>query len=178
MGLTIEDKYVQLCTTPSDINEHLPTLRKYASECSSIVEMGVRAIVSTWALLAGMPRKMLSIDIVNPNDIGANLQEVYSACAGPGIEFTFIKSNTFDIVIGECDLLFLDTLHTYEHVKKELALHGNKARKYIIIHDTMHNPPMFAAITKFVQDNPWCIREVFTNNNGLVVLRRAQVETV
>lgn len=178
MGITIEDKYVQLCTTPSDINEHLPTLRKYASECSSIVEMGVRAIVSTWALLAGMPHKMFSIDIVNPEDLGANLQEVYVRCAEAGIEFTFIKSNTFNIVIEETDLLFLDTLHTYDHVKKELELHGNKARKYIIIHDIMYNPSMFKAITEFVQDNPWCIHKVFSNNNGLAVLKRINNETV
>jgi hypothetical protein len=46
------------------------------------------------------------------------------------------------------------------------------------VHDITHNPPMFKAITEFVQNNPWCIHEVFTNNNGLAVLRRTQVEAV
>ena len=34
----------------SDINEHIPTLLKYAEECDHITEMGVRKGVSLWAL--------------------------------------------------------------------------------------------------------------------------------
>jgi hypothetical protein len=30
-------KYEQLRNTPSDINEHLPTLKKYTEECDTIV---------------------------------------------------------------------------------------------------------------------------------------------
>ena len=40
----IVDKYNTLCKTPSDINEHLPTLEKYAS----IFETGVRGVISSW----------------------------------------------------------------------------------------------------------------------------------
>ena len=50
----IEEKYKFLCKKPSDINEHLPTLYKYASECESIAELGVRGVISTWALLYGL----------------------------------------------------------------------------------------------------------------------------
>ena len=51
----IENYYNNLVNTPSDINEHLPTLRKYAEECDHITEMGVRWIVSTYAFLAAKP---------------------------------------------------------------------------------------------------------------------------
>ena len=39
---------------PVDIYEHLPTLYKYASECNSVLECGVRASVSSWALVYGL----------------------------------------------------------------------------------------------------------------------------
>ena len=57
----------QIYTTPSDINEHIPTLIDYASECEHITEMGVRAITSTWAFLGAAPKKLISYDIENPS---------------------------------------------------------------------------------------------------------------
>jgi hypothetical protein len=44
-------KYSQLCNTPSDINEHLPCLKEYASKCESVFETGVRGCVSSWAFV-------------------------------------------------------------------------------------------------------------------------------
>jgi hypothetical protein len=41
----ILEKYRQLSEIPSDINEHLVTLKKYTEECETIVEMGVRSII-------------------------------------------------------------------------------------------------------------------------------------
>ena len=39
--------YRQQCLTTSDINEHLPTLFYYTKQCNSVVECGVRDIVSS-----------------------------------------------------------------------------------------------------------------------------------
>ena len=47
--------YNVLCNTPSDINEHMPTLYQFACTCSHITEMGVREVVSTWAFLNAKP---------------------------------------------------------------------------------------------------------------------------
>jgi hypothetical protein len=52
----MKKKYNELCNIPSDINEHLPTLYKYACECDSILELGVRGCVSSWAFLMGKPK--------------------------------------------------------------------------------------------------------------------------
>ena len=46
--------YDQSCSNSSDINEHVPTLMKYAKECSSVVEMGVRGGVSTIGFIKGL----------------------------------------------------------------------------------------------------------------------------
>ena len=50
----IKQKYLQLCDTPSDINEHLPTLFEYTSKCSSVLELGVRGCVSSYAFASGL----------------------------------------------------------------------------------------------------------------------------
>ena len=136
---------------PSDINEHIPTLIKYGSECEHITEMGVRWITSTWAFLGCGPKKLISYDLENPslwdkNSIhmsadavnrGYNtIQEVYDVASEFGLDYEFIQANVLEIEIEETDLLFLDTWHSYKQLKSELKLHSHKARKYIIFHDT------------------------------------------
>lgn len=174
-----EERFKQLCNSPSDIFEHLPILRKYASECDHITEMGVRSIVSTWAFILGSPRHMVSYDINNPWEYGADINLVYRNCGDT--DFKFIEANTLDVEIDETDLLFLDTLHIYKQLKKELELHSPKTKKYIIMHDTQSfgytgkdgGLGLRQAITEFLEENKhWVLHEDFTNNNGLMILKR------
>jgi hypothetical protein len=136
---TIDDVYRRLCTTPSDIYEHLPTLREYASKCAVVAEMGVRTPTSTWALLRGLcdstaapPKKLFCVDIAH-----VNMEQERQIAARAGIHLTFICENSvavdFDTPV---DLLFIDTWHVYGHLKRELAAHHNRVNKYIIMHDT------------------------------------------
>ena len=173
--MLIEDKYNKLCKIPSDINEHFPTLKKYASECETIVELGMRAIVSTWALLAGKPKMMLSVDIIHPMDFGADIQEVYQATEDEGINFIFAQQSSLDISLPEHDLLFIDTVHTYDQLSKELGKHSIFTKKYIIMHDTHHEalPEMMQAIHDFLKENKeWEIAEKFPTSGGLTILKR------
>lgn len=50
----IKNKCRLLEKSSSDINEHLPTLYSYATKCESIIELGVRGIVSSYALTYGL----------------------------------------------------------------------------------------------------------------------------
>ncbi len=172
----IEDKYQELCRTPSDIYEHLPTLKKYASESESVVELGVRYIVSTWAFLAGHPKQMLSVDIEHPSAFGADILEVYDIADAEGIEFNFVQKSSLDIDLPEHDFLFIDTLHTYDQLSAELDKHHSKARKYIAMHDTnlLGDPDnMRGAVNDFLDRTPeWEVKEQFDNCNGLTILAR------
>src|SRR3990167_1822198 len=162
----IEEKYKQLCETPSDINEHLPTLKKYASLCDTIIELGVRDIVSTYGLLAGHPLWVGSIDIISPIEV---LKEIAKQ---EGIDWDFVKASSLDIRFRRTDLLFIDTIHSYEQLSQELKLHSPHTTKYIILHDT-NFPEMKRAIDEFLVGNmDWKIKEVFENNNGLTILQR------
>lgn len=170
--MTIEEKYEQLCSTSSDINEHLPTIRKYARLSDTIFELGVRGMVSTWALLAGHPREMVSIDIAHPSEHGGDVEETQKIAQEENIYWRFLKGSSLEVQLPQHDLLFIDTIHDYDQLTKELKLHSPWTSKYIIMHDTVLHE-MNEAINEFLTDNKdWKIKEIFTNNNGLVVLQR------
>jgi len=150
---------------------HLPTLLRYAKKCDHITEFGVRYVVSTWALLAGYPNRMISVDCKL-----CPVSEVYEATEKAGINYEFLCANDLDIEIEPTDLLFIDSLHTYEHLTAELKAHAEKVNKYIILHDTII-PQMARAVTEFLYKNKeWSIVEVTPESYGLTVLSRADYE--
>ena len=147
----IKQMYEELVITPSDINEHLPILKNYAKNCQHITEMGVRSVVSTYALVSANPRKIICIDLHHPKEwdniwksygrnnmpSGANrIVDIENYCRDNNIYFSFVVGDTTHIQIEETDLLFMDTLHSYTQLKTELSLHSHKVKKYIILHDT------------------------------------------
>lgn len=184
----LEQIYNEKCQNPNDINEHLPTLKKYAEKSDVIVEMGVRSIVSTWAFLFGKPKKLISIDMVEPKKFinhdpsGCDIELVKAISKDNDIDFDFVLGNTLEVDIPECDLLFIDTLHDYTQLKKELELHAKKVKKYIIFHDTEFfrnngetkgEMGIWLAVEEFLNENKeWVIVEHFTNNNGLTVIKK------
>lgn len=180
--MNISEMYLRNCYNQSDINEHLPALKTYSTGCDLVVEMGVRSIVSTWAFLDARPKKLISIDINHPNTCGGNLDLVKKLCELENINFEFIQGDTTKMEIPECDLLFIDTWHVYDQLKKELELHSGKVKKYIIFHDTttfgiVGETPTYRglnfAIEEFLAVNKnWVIEKVYTNNNGLTILKR------
>lgn len=177
--------FQELCNKPSDINEHLPTLRDLAKECNHITEMGVRYIVSTWAFIEGLEKgkTLVSIDNIHPATYGGDLGAVIRHCQTNGINFEFRLGDTRQIEIGETDFLFIDTLHQYSQLKCELALHAKKAKKYIGFHDTttfatmgddgVEGHGLWKAIEEFLAENKdWKIKERYTNCNGLTILEK------
>ena len=144
--------------------------------------MGVRNVVSTWALLLAKPKKLISIDLYNPAYYGPNDLELVQNCAVEyEIDFEFVIGNVLNMEIPECDLLFIDTLHNYNQLKQELSLHSNKVKKYIIFHDTEsfrfkgetnNENGIWPAIEEFLEENKhWSVYEIFTNNNGLTIIK-------
>ena len=194
--MILEHKYSWAESEVSDINEHIPTLKKYAEGCDTVIEMGVRNIVSTWGLLAAKPKKLISIDLYPPHLYGGDIGEVYTAAKEVNVDFEFRVQSTLTNDIEECDFLFIDTLHTYEQLSQELPKHGNKAKKFLAFHDTetfgskdeVRKEQLFGAgnnlnegvglqqaIDEFLMENPhWVIEKVFTNNNGLTILKRIE----
>lgn len=160
----------------SDMISHMETLTHYATRCMSVVEFGLRGGNSTISILMGRPRTYLGVDI----DEFRLKSEFEDACKENGIEATFLeRTNDLSIDIPECDMLMIDTEHTNEHLRRELAKHGNKARKYIIFHDTwMQNPAadgagLRLAIDEFMLKNPeWHTHAQYYTSCGLTVISK------
>jgi hypothetical protein len=174
-----EIEYNRARTTPSDINLNVHILHELAKECETVVEMGVRTGVSTRAFL-NTDAALLSFDIV----LNPQVQQLFDQAKKLGKNAQYIKADVLDIEIDETDLLFIDTLHTYNQLKKELTLHGNQAKKYIAFHDTytfgltgedqVDKKGLLTAVIEFVIANPhWRFKTHTTINNGMTVLERS-----
>jgi len=191
---TLLEYYNEKTNTPSDINEHLPVLKRYSEECDDIIEFGVRGVVSTYAFMMGKPSRLKSNDIFPTEKFGVSIEDLKELALINGVEFNFIIGNTLEIQIPETDLLFIDTWHKYGQLIEELTLHSDNVKKYIILHDTTsyeftdegdwgtygdikplskHKTGLWPAVTDFLEtNNKWKIKERLTNNNGLTILER------
>jgi hypothetical protein len=199
---TIRNSYEAKCQAPSDIDEHLPTLRELTTECESVAELGVRSITSTWAFLDGLAERgagqLWSVDIAAVPGI----EQVVRMAAQAGITMEFMRADSATVDIPSVDLLFVDTWHVYGHLKRELHHHHGRVRKYIAMHDTEVDkvlgetlrcgwdvaaqarasgyPPeeiargLQPAIDEFLaaHADEWCLHKHYANNNGLTILRR------
>lgn len=136
----VEKKLEQLSKTCSDINEHLFILSKYASECETIFETGVRGCISSWAFVHGLLhndqkiKKLLMNDIL---DCKVNIEELLNSTKDLPIEIIYEWKNNLELDLqDQYDLIFIDTWHVYGQLKRELAKFAPKTNKYIIMHDT------------------------------------------
>ena len=206
-GLYLKLKYFILKNKKSDINEHLPTLSTFSSECETIFETGVRGVVSSWALLYGLSKNNFNQKRLFLNDVDSvNTESIGFVARKLGIQFDFIQKNNLQLETDnnfKFDLTFIDTLHVYGQLKRELKKFAPVTKKYIILHDTTvdadkgevirlnFNPdeiyektniPMdellkglWPAVEEFVFKNKnWEIYKRYTNNNGLTILRRTE----
>lgn len=165
-----EQKYKELKNIPSDSNMHFETIRKYVSEGDLVVELGVRHVVSTWALLANKPKALVSVDIVMPPK--DRLEEAARAAQEQGTQFKFIQQDSIVIDLDTpVDVLFIDTLHLYSHIVKELWRHSHNVKKHIIFHDYLI-PEVSACIHDFLYDTQWKWSEINGEGTGLAVVSR------
>jgi predicted O-methyltransferase YrrM len=177
--------------TPSDINEHLLTLNEYANKVNTVTEFGTRFGCSTWAFLNSSAKRIISYDLKKTLEV----DELIQIAKESNIDYTFNELDTLSIEIENTDLLFIDTLHTYQQLSQELLIHAGKVNKYIILHDTITfgnrdmeyvgpisnkisktlqaKQGLQIAIDEFLTENKeWKLDKHFTNNNGLTILEK------
>jgi len=120
--------------------EHLPTLYKYAKECDSVFETGVRGCVSSWAFLYGLlDNKSTNKKCLFMNDISVcDVEELLHVSKNfDNINVTYEWKNNLLLDFKEnYDITFIDTWHVYGQLKRELNKFSKITNKYIIMHDT------------------------------------------
>jgi predicted O-methyltransferase YrrM len=142
--LSVQEGYDANLAKWSDVQDHLPLLRKLAR--GNVMEIGVRSGVSTSALLAGIEDnggKLYSVDI-NP----------CQAFSHP--DWIFIQTDSITgaeelkkMIPAELELLFVDGDHSYEGCLSDLNNFGPRA-KTILVHDTISDfPGVIQAVKEF-----------------------------
>lgn len=187
----IFEKYQEKCAEESDINELLPYIYEIAQQCDHCTELGVRRPTSTYAFLAAKPKRVVSYDIGRYDE---EVSEVERLCKEAGQDFEFILGSSAHVEIEETDCCLVDTLHTKKMLETELALHADKVRKFILLHDTFgpywetgeapyndETSPyggglgLKYAIEPFLENHPeWTVFAKHDFNNGLMILKRIQ----
>jgi hypothetical protein len=180
----IEQNYEHACNTKTDIDEHLPVLRALGEVCDHITEMGVRFGASSKAFLC-CDATLISYDI----EYNEQVNKLFEIAKDNGKSVEYIIEDVLKTEIVPTDLLFIDTWHSNEQLRQELALHGDQAQQFLVFHDTQTyglqdeswnkikpSEPgcgLLPAIIDFVIENPhWQFHTHRTNCNGLTVLER------
>jgi hypothetical protein len=197
----LEDQYQIKSTAPSDIYEHLPTLRKLAEECTHVTEAGVRSVVSSYAFATALKGKpdhtLIQVDLTK----SSNVVKFQAECKAEGVNTIFYEESDLTCPLADTDMFFIDTWHIYGHLKRELARWHSYAKKYIVMHDTTVDEwagetirngwnaskqsketgipveeitkGLWPAIDEFLKEHPeWILEKRYTNNNGLTILKR------
>lgn len=171
----LERHYQAMLAQKSDIQLHLPKLRSLTGPGKLVVEFGFRTGVSTSAFLAA-GADVISYDVVDCRPwVG-----FYTSMAPRRFRFEFKSS--LEATIPPCDLLFIDSLHTYAQLSAELHRHHTKPKDLIVLHDTFTfrdrdkvgtGCGLGRAIAEFLEGHPeWQVESHTDECNGLTVLRR------
>lgn len=177
--------YTKNLAKPSDIQEHLGLLHGLAMEGNKkVVEFGFRTGISTSAFLAAGAH-VTSYDI----DKASCRPYVKALAAEYPDTFAFYEGDSREVDIPDCDLLFIDSDHTYATTLIELRRHWMKVRGYIVLHDTTtfghkdrepgKGPGIYTAIRDWETEMesethhpPFRRFLTLRNNNGLTVLEK------
>jgi GT2 family glycosyltransferase len=171
--------YDHVVRTPSDINEHLPTLHRIATEmgAQTVIELGTRTGVSTVAWCHAMAQTEGHVWTVDITD--------RLAFQHPSLTFVLgddLADETLAQLPEQADIVFVDTLHSYEQTAAEIAAYKSRVRPggCMVFHDTAvevheHLPPGQPPFPTRLAVEEWVeadhlFAESWGNNNGLTVV--------
>ncbi|MCA9035744.1 MAG: hypothetical protein KDA91_11475, partial [Planctomycetaceae bacterium] len=171
---TLDELFTEAATTPSDLNEHCEKLKELAAQCEHVTDFGSRPHVSTVALLAGQPQRLVSYAV--DDRFAKVLVERQGQTA-----FEARPGDSLSVEIDETDLLFIDTKHTAGQLQAELDRHASRVRRWIVRHDTQifgeqgegGGPGLLPALRRFLREHPeWSVVYHTQANHGLTVISR------
>jgi len=175
----LAERFEQYKKDNKDFSGHVSKVYGLTNHEDVVVEIGCQfGIGSSTAFAMARPAHLICIDKLKQD----RFEGFLTACEYEDINVEYIITDSLEITIPPCDILFIDSWHTYDQLKQELALHGNKAKKYLIFHDTAayccgntgqdtKSPGLLAAINEFKAANTqW--QEIYNTEecNGLIIL--------
>jgi predicted O-methyltransferase YrrM len=139
-----------------DMAPHIWVLTRYALAAKTIIELGTRGGVSTWAFLDGLPHDgaLWSVDIescVVPPRVSGDPR------------WTFIRGDDTSPRVqrelpAHADLVLIDTSHEYRHTLVELDFALTRSPRRIVCHDAEWSG-VARAIIEFCVRERWRVAE-------------------
>lgn len=149
-------------------------IRKRLRGCDSYTEFGINQGTTLAAAMLENPTTVRAYDI----KLGWYTQAAYlftQYAEDHTIDYKVTESNTLDCLIDPVDVLYIDSYHKRAHLEKELAIHGNKANRFIIFHDTLARPELKGAVCQYVMANEeWSIVTECDVSVGFMTIERAK----
>jgi hypothetical protein len=153
-------------------------IKKYMKECKSYMELGTHQGGTASIAMLCKPNRVFLVDMDMSRYRKFLAPIAQEWCDKNDIELIVKEADSTSIgTINMTDMLVIDSYHHPEHMKKELSLHGNNVRKYIIAHDTSivnnkANDSLYQAIRQFADANGWEVIERGTTNVGYTVIKK------
>ena len=147
-------------------------IKRRLKDCDSYTEFGINQGATLAAALLEDPSTVRAYDIKlgwysDANQLFENYTSEHS------IDYGVTEGDTLKFEIKPVDLLYIDTLHRYDHLIKELAIHAKQVNKYIIFHDTAAQPGLKKAVKEYVAEhNEWHIITDCNDNVGFMTIKR------
>jgi NDP-sugar pyrophosphorylase family protein len=171
------------------IGYHFDKILEVTKECKAfhVVELGTRKLCSAYIWLKARVHKVTGYDIYDGTQEWPVEYSSYTSLAKSyGTDFEFIVGDSTQVDIPQCDILFVDTVHTHTQVSRELSLHARKVNHHIIVHDTHcedKNPNeqsgtgVMMAIQEFLALNgSWKMTYDTDKSQGLTILSREKAD--
>lgn len=153
-------------------------IKKYMKECKSYMELGTHQGGTASIAMLSKPNRVFLVDMDMSRYRKFLAPIAQEWCDKNDIELIVKEADSTSIgTINMTDMLVIDSYHHPEHMKKELNLHGNNVRKYIIAHDTSivnnkANDSLYQTMKQFADANGWEVIERGTTNVGYTVIKK------
>lgn len=172
-----EGAYLAACEKERDLNKHLPKLKELADSCPRICDISNR-LESSIAFLASSATQLELHNTEGNNGLEKLVDMRHVERPGAKVVWTLADSTNVQ-TINECDMLFIDSEHTYDRLSEELRKFAPYVRRYIAMHDTeVHGklgsdggPGLLNALRDFMREFPeWSVVYHTNNQYGLTVI--------
>lgn len=171
--------YEFLKGTPRDLDQHLDTIRKYASDCHHVTEMTKRRESSAALVFSGASK------VISYQEENDGILDYIDRYKPNGCEWV-LQVGSLDVTplaINATDLLFIDTRHNGKRLREELK-HVDKVKRYLILHDVASHgvvgddgaEGLFGPLRELVESGEWFVDYFTPNQYGLIVLARTGVK--
>jgi hypothetical protein len=153
-------------------------IKKYMKECKSYMELGTHQGGTASIAMLCKPNRVFLVDMDMSRYRKFLAPIALEWCDKNDIELIVKEADSTSIgTINMTDMLVIDSYHHPEHMKRELNLHGNNVRKYIIAHDTSivnskANDSLYQTMKQFADTNGWEVIERGTTNVGYTVIKK------